>query len=280
MKSGVKPKISVIMGIYNCESTLAESIESILSQSYKNWELIMCDDASTDGTLQIAKQYAAHYSDRIKLIQNKTNQRLAASLNHCLSYATGDYIARQDGDDLSYSRRLEKQAAFLEKHSHYQVVGTGMLAFDEFGVRGVRMLPATPDKRIMAKGTPFCHGTIMMRASAYRTLEGYRSGRRTRRMEDIDLWMRFFEAGFTGYNLQEALYKVREDSDAFKRRSFTYSIDNAVVVYQACRRLKLPISDYIYITKPLIRAFTPPFVMNRYHKKRVMNQKEGLVKHE
>ena len=111
MNSG--PKVSVIMGIYNCERTLAESIESILSQSYKNWELILCDDASTDGTLRIAKQYAAHYSDCIKLIQNKTNKRLAASLNHCLSHATGDYIARQDGDDLSFPRRLEKQVAFL-----------------------------------------------------------------------------------------------------------------------------------------------------------------------
>ncbi|AEP88340.1 glycosyltransferase EpsE [Bacillus spizizenii] len=278
MNSG--PKVSVIMGIYNCERTLAESIESILSQSYKNWELIMCDDASTDGTLRIAKQYAAHYSDRIKLIQNKTNKRLAASLNHCLSHATGEYIARQDGDDFSFPRRLEKQVAFLEKHHHYQVVGTGMLVFDECGVRGTRILPSVPEPGIMAKGTPFCHGTIMMRASAYRTLKGYRSVRRTRRMEDIDLWLRFFEEGFRGYNLQEALYKVREDSDAFKRRSFTYSIDNAILVYQACRRLKLPLSDYIYIAKPLIRAFMPPAVMNRYHKKRVMNQKEGLVKHE
>ncbi len=93
MNAGAQPKISVIMGIYNCEETLAESIESILSQSYKNWELIMCDDASTDGTYQIARRYADHYSDRITLIQNKTNQRLAASLNRCLTYATGDYIA-------------------------------------------------------------------------------------------------------------------------------------------------------------------------------------------
>ena len=89
MNAGAQPKISVIMGIYNCEETLAESIESILSQSYKNWELIMCDDASTDGTYQIARRYADHYSDRITLIQNKTNQRLAASLNRCLTYATG-----------------------------------------------------------------------------------------------------------------------------------------------------------------------------------------------
>ncbi len=96
MNAGAQPKISVIMGIYNCEETLAESIESILSQSYKNWELIMCDDASTDGTYQIARRYADHYGDRITLIQNKTNQRLAASLNRCLTYATGG-LYRQAG---------------------------------------------------------------------------------------------------------------------------------------------------------------------------------------
>ncbi|AOC92540.1 glycosyltransferase family 2 protein [Bacillus amyloliquefaciens] len=280
MNAGAQPKISVIMGIYNCEQTLAESIESILSQSYKNWELIMCDDASTDGTYQIACRYADHYSDRITLIQNKTNQRLAASLNRCLTYASGDYIARQDGDDISAPRRLEKQAAFLNKHAHYQVVGTGMLVFDEFGVRGARLLPPVPKPEIMAKGTPFCHGTIMMRAEAYKALGGYRSVRRTRRMEDIDLWLRFFEEGFRGYNLQETLYKVREDSDAFKRRSFTYSIDNAVLVFQACRRLKLPLSHYVYIAKPLIRAITPPAVMNRYHKNRDIRQKEGLAEHD
>ncbi|ASB87264.1 glycosyltransferase family 2 protein [Bacillus sonorensis] len=280
MTSRQKPKVSVIMGVYNCEDTLAESIESILSQTYKNWELIICDDASSDRTYEIARQYADHYSDKIRLIRNKKNKRLAASLNHCLQYAGGKYIARQDGDDISLPRRFEKQVAFLETQSHYQVVGSGMIAFDENGVRGVRMMPPSPAPRIMAKGTPFCHATIMMRAEAYQALKGYRVGRRTRRMEDIDLWLRFFEAGYRGYNLQEALYKVREDESAFKRRKLSYSIDNAFIVYDACRRLKLPLSDYAYILKPIIRGLMPPFIMNKYHKKRLMNEGGGVVKHE
>lgn len=280
MTDGQKPKVSVIMGVYNCEDTLAQSIESILSQTYKNWELIICDDASTDRTYEIARQYARHYRDKIKLIRNEENKRLAASLNHCLQYTEGKYIARQDGDDISLARRFEKQVAFLESQSHYQVVGSGMIAFDEEGVRGVRMMPSSPGPRVMAKGTPFCHATIMMRAEVYHALKGYRVGRRTRRMEDIDLWLRFFEAGYRGYNLQEALYKVREDESAFKRRKFSYSIDNACIVFAACRRLKLPLSDYVYTMKPIIRGLMPPFVMNKYHKKRLMNEGGGVVKHE
>ncbi|MBU8683564.1 glycosyltransferase [Bacillus haynesii] len=280
MTGGQKPKVSVIMGVYNCEDTIAESIESILNQTYKNWELIICDDASTDGTYAVARRYADHYADKIKLIKNEKNQRLAASLNHCLQYAGGKYIARQDGDDISLPRRFEKQVAFLESQSHYHVVGSGMMAFDENGIRGVRMLPSSPGPRIMAKGTPFCHATIMMRAEVYKALDGYRVSRRTRRMEDIDLWLRFFEAGYTGYNLQEALYKVREDESAFKRRKLSYSIDNAFIVFAACRRLKLPLSDYIYIMKPIIRGLMPPFIMNKYHKRRLMNEGGGVVKHE
>lgn len=78
MIGGQKPKVSVIMGVYNCENTIAESIESILNQTYKNWELIICDDASTDGTYAVARRYADHYADKIKLIKNEKNQRLVS----------------------------------------------------------------------------------------------------------------------------------------------------------------------------------------------------------
>ncbi|MEC1171519.1 glycosyltransferase, partial [Bacillus paralicheniformis] len=101
MTGGQKPKVSVIMGVYNCEDTIAESIESILNQTYKNWELIICDDASTDGTYAVARRYADHYADRIKLIKNEKNIRVAASLNTCHRYRGGKYIARQVGDDHS-----------------------------------------------------------------------------------------------------------------------------------------------------------------------------------
>ncbi len=82
-----------------------------------------------------------------------------------------------------------------------------MLVFDEFGVRGARLLPPVPKPGIMAKGTPFCHGTIMMRAEAYKALGGYRSVRRTRRMEDIDLWLRFLKRVSEGTTFRKRCIK-------------------------------------------------------------------------
>ncbi|MGE6630128.1 glycosyltransferase [Bacillus sp. NPDC077027] len=264
-----KPKVSVIMGVYNCEDTVTDSIESILNQTYENWELIICDDASTDGTYEHMLRYATSFPKQIKLIQNKHNQRLAASLNRCLAEATGELIARQDGDDLSLSTRFEKQVHFLQAHPEYDVVGTGMIVFDESGTRGVRTITAEPQKHVLAKGTPFCHATIMMRAVAYRQLNGYRSVKATRRMEDIDLWIRFFEAGMRGFNLQEPLYRVREDEAAFMRRKFRYSIDNAELVIKACWRLKLSPICYMFALKPIIRSMMPPKVMSMYHKRKL-----------
>ncbi|MDI6559806.1 glycosyltransferase family 2 protein [Bacillus altitudinis] len=264
-----QPKVSIIMGVYNCQETVDESIESILRQTYENWELIICDDASTDGTYEKVLNYTMRDPDRIRLIQNEHNQRLAASLNRCLTEANGELIARQDGDDISVSTRLEKQVHFLEAHPEYDVVGTAMTVFDESGAKGVRALVSEPDRRVLARGTPFCHGTIMMRASAYKALNGYRSVKTTRRMEDIDLWIRFFAAGRKGFNLQEPLYLVREDEAAFQRRKFRYSMDNAWLVLQACKQLKLSPFDYLFALKPVIRACMSPKIMRFYHQRKL-----------
>ena len=110
-------KVSIIMGIYNCADTLPEAIDSIVNQTYVNWELIMCDDGSKDTTYQIAEKYQKMYPDKIVLIKNEKNQGLNYTLNHCLQYVTGDYIARMDGDDLSLPTRLEKEVTFFENNT-------------------------------------------------------------------------------------------------------------------------------------------------------------------
>ena len=88
------------MGIYNCAKTLPEAIDSILAQTYSNWELIMCDDGSSDDTYAIAEKYKITYPNKIKLIKNEKNLGLNATLNNCLKYVDGNYIARMDGDDI------------------------------------------------------------------------------------------------------------------------------------------------------------------------------------
>lgn len=209
------------MGIYNCADTLPAAIDSILAQTYTNWELILCDDASTDTTYDIAKQYRDKHPEKIILLHNEKNSMLAFSLNHCLQYATGYYVARMDGDDISAPERLEKQVAYLQSHPEIHLVGTAMQQFnDTDGNLRIVSAPEHTDRQTMQTRVPFNHATILTYKSVYDALNGYTVAERTRRVEDQDLWFRFFAAGYIGDNLQEPLYFVREDINAIKRRTF------------------------------------------------------------
>ncbi|WP_062109521.1 glycosyltransferase family 2 protein [Bacillus niameyensis] len=262
------PKVSIIMGVYNCADTLSQSIESIIKQSFTDWEFIICDDASTDDTYKIASFYAEGYPGKIKLLRNESNKKLAATLNRCLSVASGQYIARQDGDDISLSNRLEKQVAFLDSNPEYMLVGTGMIPFDENGDMEARIGKTEPVKQDIPVNNTFMHATIMMRKEGYEELKGYRVMKQTRRAEDYDLWIRFFAAGFRGYNLQEALYKVKEDKEALKRRKLRYYFDTSQLIFIGCRTLKLPIKYYLFIFKPILIGMTPKQFVKKYYKYR------------
>ena len=213
--------ISVLMGIYNCADTLPEAIDSILRQTYPDWQLILCDDCSTDDTYEVARSYQEQYPDKIILIRNETNSRLAYTLNHCLENATGKYLARMDGDDISVPERFEKELTFLRQHPEYDLVGCAMQRFSsEDGLADVVQPSEYVDKYSIRNGPPFCHATIMTYKRVYDALGGYTVSKRTMRAQDYDLWFRFFAAGYRGHNLPEALYLVREDMNAIKRRTF------------------------------------------------------------
>lgn len=265
-------KVSVIMGIYNCQDTLRESIDSIINQTYDNWELIMCDDMSTDNTYKIAQSYIEKYPNKIKLIQNKKNSGLAFSLNQCLKYVTGEFIARQDGDDLSVKNRFEVQVKFLEENRQYDLVASKMISFDENGVNGLRgVLFDEPKISNLSKSTAFCHATIMAREYVYKELNGYRVNKYTMRCEDVDLWFRFFAKGYKGYNLQEGLYMVRDDLDSYKRRTLKSYIYLMKVNYDGYRMVNMPKKYYVFLIKPIISALIPKSIMKVYHKNRVEN---------
>lgn len=100
-----KPEISLIMAVYNCQDTVAEAIDSIIGQTFQDFECIICDDCSTDDTYRIVCEFANEYPDRIVVLRNERNEKLAYSLNHCLRHAKGEYIARMDGDDISLPER-------------------------------------------------------------------------------------------------------------------------------------------------------------------------------
>lgn len=261
------PNISVIMGVYNCEKTLSESIDSLIGQNFNNWNLILCDDGSTDNTYEIAKKYHDRMPNKIVLLQNEKNCGLNYTLNRCLSVATGDYIARMDGDDICSPDRFEKEVSVLENEPDIAIVSTDMAYFDESGIWGRISHPEYPSERDFLKGTPFCHAPCMVRKSAYDAVKGYTVSDKLLRVEDYHLWYKMYLAGFKGKNIHEALYQMRDDRSAYGRRKFKYRLNEAYVKYLVVKNFHLPKTGYLYILRPIMVGLLPKFMYDILHRK-------------
>lgn len=252
-----KPLVSVIMAVYNAEETLHEAIDSIIAQTYQNWEFVICDDCSTDNTYSIIQEYSEKFPGKFIIIRNEQNSKLAYSLNHCLEYCKGEYIARMDGDDISVPERFQNQVDFLNKHPDFAVVGTAMTPFDENGERRPRTKKGYPVATDLRYSPVFNHATIMMRKSCYDALNGYLVSPMTLRTQDYELWFRFFKAGFKGYNMPEPLYKVRESINDMKRRTWKMRIQAVKIRWYGFRLNNFPLHYYVFVLKPLLTGLLP-----------------------
>lgn len=252
----MNPKISVLMGIYNCADTLEQAIASIQNQTYSNWELILCEDGSTDNTYEVAQALAASDS-RIVLLRNENNLGLNATLNRCLGAATGEYIARMDGDDECMADRFEKQVRFLESHPQYQIVSSAMILFDETGEWGQIASPEYPKPEDTVGGTAFCHAAVLMKKECMDAVGGYTEDPRMLRVEDVNLWIKLYATGYRGYNIQEPLYRMRNDQNALNRRKYIYRVNSVYVRLQGCRMLQLGPRSYLKACVPMINGLVP-----------------------
>lgn len=261
-------KVSVIMATYNCAPTVAASIDSILNQTYDNIEFIICDDGSTDNTYDVLQEYKSKYPDKIVLIKNEKNMKLQYTLNHCLKYVTGDYVARMDADDLSKPERFEKEVEFLQTHPEYDLVSTGTELSNGKEIVGNIIREEYPDKMTMTKSNAFSHATIMTYPYVYEKLGGYSLDKYAERVEDKDLWFRFFEAGFKGYGIQEVLYTVLEDDSAYKRRKYKYRINSLVIALRGYKRLNIPKKYWIKPFFPLVYGLLPTPIYRKIHLKK------------
>lgn len=246
------------MGVYNPNSIelVERAIKSIINQTYSNFEFIICDDGSNNDVFSLIQEYT-NIDIRIKVIRHSRNYGLAKSLNDCLELAEGDYIARMDADDISKIDRFEKQLGFLENHQDYSLVGCCAELVDEKGVWGIRKMPREPKKEDFLWGSPFMHPTVMVRKSAYTELGGYRVTKETYRLEDYDFFMRAYQRGFKGYNLNEILYEFLEDKDSYKRKKYRYRLDEVKIRYVNFKKMNLLPKGLIYVAKPLIVGLIP-----------------------
>lgn len=255
------PRISVIMGIYNCASTLQEALDSLYAQTYQDFEIILCDDGSKDNTYELALENQKLH-DNIVLIKNPHNMGLNQTLNNCLAVAKGEYIARMDGDDICDPTRFEKQVKFLDEHSEYAIVSNPMIYFDENGefFRG-NIKEGEADKFIFNYGSPFCHAPSMVRKEAYTAVNGYTIDTRLLRIEDYNLWAKMYEKGYKGYNLGEHLYMMRDDRNASKRRTFKARCNGIYAHWLAYKNLDLSLILFLkYSLQVLILGIMPIFI--------------------
>ena len=267
------------MGIYNCAETLEIAIESLLNQTYKDWELILCDDGSTDCTYAIASRFKEKY-DNIFLIKNDYNKGLAYSLNKCLEMAEGKYIARMDGDDISFPERIEKEVEFLEKKQEYALVSTNIIYFDEDGDWALGKVNKNPSKEDFVKASPFCHPASMIRKSVYDSVRGYTDEKRLLRVEDYHLWIKIYALGYRGYNISQPMYKLRDDRQAMKRRKFRYRLNEVYVKYLAIKLLELSVINFVHLIRPVFVGILPmPFyrLLHRGRLKRQTNRTHLLI---
>jgi glycosyltransferase involved in cell wall biosynthesis len=162
--------VSVVMSAYNSEITIAESIESILNQSYQNFEFLIIDDCSTDKTSEIVESYQKK-NNNIKLIKNKTNLGLTKSLNILIEKSSGQYIARQDADDISLHHRVQEQMKIL-KSDNLDFCTTRAIIKDSMKLRpGISSF--LPKKAVLKFKNPFIHGTLLAKKTAINDIGNY-----------------------------------------------------------------------------------------------------------
>lgn len=202
-----QPLITVLMPVYNVEAFVESAILSIVNQSYKNLQIIIIDDCSTDSTYSKALNISK-LDSRILLLKNDKNLKIVKSLNIALEFAEGDYIARMDGDDICSLDRLEKQIHFLLSNPEYYLVGSSVQTIDEYdNIIGKQKMPDSWNKikKTVEFSTPVLH-IWLARKELYSQLGGYReiSG-----AEDYDFILRMHSVGYKYINMSSYDYSVR-----------------------------------------------------------------------
>ena len=250
--------ISVVMSVYNGEKYLEACIDSILNQTYKDFEFIIVNDCSTDGSWAILKDYEKRY-ESIKLINNTENLGLTKNLNVALASAKGEYIARMDADDKSEPNRFERQIAFLKENQTIDILGTFSNDIDETGktIR-CRTVPIFHSEiiKMLPKVSPISHPTVMFKRKSLEKIGFYNPKYRT--SQDLEMWYRAAAAGLKFHNIPEFLFQYRVDSDFLTRKTFKFRCNDFKLRLEGYKHIRLPWYKYVYALIPIVLGVLPP----------------------
>lgn len=222
------PDISVILPVFNGEPFLADALRSVLEQSHENFELLVFDDGSTDGSFEIVRSFA-DIDDRVRCF-TRPNRGLVATLNELIGWSRGPFLARMDADDVCLPGRFAKQLDFMWTHPDVACVGGSVLFIDGLGHELGRAAALLDNEAIQAAAlcgrSPICHPAAMMRTEAVRAIGGYLP--MAFPAEDLDLFLRLGEIA--------KLANLPDDVLAYRQHGGSVSLQQGEAVIDAARR--------------------------------------------
>lgn len=257
--------VSIIIACYNAENYIESCLDSLLNQTYQNFEIIICDDASNDNSLSLLMEYRKK-DDRIKVLHNDTNRFAAFSRNRCLEISKGDFIMIQDIDDASVENRIEKLIKAIS-NSDADFASSAVFQFDEDiqqvqGIFHPRKL--TPTKYDFLWNLPFHHPATMFKRECIVSVGGYRVSSETRRGQDYDMFMRMYANGYKGINIDEPLYYFRVNAANIRRRTWVARKDEIKIRYRGFKAMKLLPMGLLFVLKPIPAHFVQKFKYKEY----------------
>lgn len=235
------PKVSVILPVFNCEKYVFEAIQSILNQSFKDFEFIIINDGSTDNSLEIVK-LAAESDNRIIFINNEKNLGLIKTLNIGLNLASGEYIIRMDGDDVSKYDRIEKQIKFLDINKEIGLLGSYYECFGDTNVLQKKHSTHKDIKIASLFSSPFAHPTICLRASVLKE-NNLIYNETALHVEDYDLWSKLLDVT-KGANYPEVLLRYRvHNAQITSDSNETQKLGHQAIQFNQLKKLNIEISN-------------------------------------
>lgn len=216
------PKVTILMPVYNGEKYLREAIESILNQSFADFELLVINDGSTDSSVKIIEAYSDF---RIRLVHNEKNLKLIATLNKGIDLARGEYIARMDCDDVSHPERLEKQVKFMDSHPEIGICSSWADYIDETGNVIGQLQNPTGDllQKTFWRPSPIIHAACMAKSNLFRE---NKFDPEYCHAEDYELWLRLYEQT-KFFNIDEYLYRIRFHGDRVSVQQREFQLKNS-----------------------------------------------------
>lgn len=212
-----KPLISIVMPAYNAEKTISDAIESVLSQTYGNWELLIIDDGSSDHTITIAQHYS-NADRRVALIQNKQNSGVSVSRNRGISEASGEWVAFLDSDDKWDPQKLEKQARIIRQKGNVDLVFTGSSFFNSVGKNSgyILQVPESLSYHNLLKQNVIPCSSVVVR----KELAQKYPMKMDEMHEDYAVWLQILRDGYCAYGINEPLlyYRLSENSKSGNKK--------------------------------------------------------------